>query len=132
MEHDMCHNCKNYFYDPNKKKQQHERGLRFACKNPKDIDIQLNSINRNQLARKQKHTSLHLNTDNNSAKEVNIIPQKKTKHRVVLDQPNGAVRAQYSKLLKVSSEKEWAFSELKQTQKELMGLQGAILTLQEI
>jgi hypothetical protein len=108
MEHEMCHKCKNYFNDPNKKKQQHERGLRFACENPKDTGVELTSstINRNQSSGKRKHTPVPSNTNNNSSNDDIIRPQKKTKHRVVVDQLHGMIRAHSSKLLVVSSEKQ--------------------------
>ncbi len=59
MEHEMCHKCKNYFNNPNKMKQQHERGVRFACEKPKKVGVQLTStnVNRNYLAAKRKHAT---------------------------------------------------------------------------
>jgi hypothetical protein len=44
MEHKMCHKCNNYFNDPNKKKQQHERGVWFAFEKPKKVGAHLTSI----------------------------------------------------------------------------------------
>jgi hypothetical protein len=54
------HKCKNYFNDPNKKKQQHERGVRFAREKPKKVGVHLTStnINQNRLPVKRKHTAV--------------------------------------------------------------------------
>ncbi len=60
-ENAMCHKCRNYFNDPNKKKHQHERGVRFACEKPQKVGVQLTSNSRPRSPRKRKHAAVSSN-----------------------------------------------------------------------
>ncbi len=52
----MCHRCVTYLDDPEKKKKQHERGLRYACQKPKALGVVLPSNSDPVLIkRKQQH-----------------------------------------------------------------------------
>jgi len=129
-ENAMCHKCRNYFNDPNKKKQQHERGVRFACEKPQKVGVQLTSNSRPRSPRKRKHAAVSSNESPLVGTTDSTPKRKKTKHQLLVQQLNGTVRNHAVQLEVMKAEKERADAELVKVNERLLGSMACNVTIQ--
>jgi hypothetical protein len=132
-ENAMCHKFRNYFSDPNKKKQQHERGVRFACEKPQKVGVQLTSNSHPRSPRKRKHAAV---SSNESPGDIIVgttdstPKRKKTKHQLLVQKLNGTVRNHAVQLEVMKAEKERADAELVKVNERLLGSMACNVTIQ--
>ena len=102
---DMCRSCINYLDIPEKKKKQHEMGVRFACQIPNERGVELphTKLPFHASCKRKPGKSSFEESYIESQDSCNTRPKKKTKHQVVVDQLNGIVRQKYVKLNSILS-----------------------------